>query len=485
MEPVSRQWKTNAVFLDGSDLVDVEVPWGALPLLRCSYNYRDGLALRNTASVSKVVDLRHEPSVSIEEAGSAIPRALLSLQTRINLAEKCWVFSSANGQQVVIPMVEGIRMLVAPTRYLALHSLDPTFLGEAVRNYSLDGDKLSIEFTDEIPLSVLTEGMVLHLARLLLQSDFRAAWDAIYFSLRQPEAARSSSPKVDLPMPKLMRMVIQGQAAGNKLLVREIVRPEPTFLPLMEIIWSHPRLEKEGEIIESKWRRVRVPDKELELDRTAAASSGAPLHLDVLPILGGSQQIKIHRIVTSERTRKRWRQLAGPKLDFTLSLGDVGAGVKCPAADIVLEKSMADTWSTPRSEDGLNDFFSALRWLQKLYNGLVSVSVIDCPGNTAFSRIDNRKRKLAIARLICPTGQSVTIVEFGRPDYHPISTLIIKGDFKDDCLCELFQNALLPNGSWNRKALSDELGDHYLLRHGQRLADQWARLLLTRAEEVV
>ena len=109
MEPVSRQWKTNAVFLDGSDLVDVEVPWGALPLLRCSYNYRDGLALRNTASVSKVVDLRHEPSVSIEEAGSAIPRALLSLQTRINLAEKCWVFSSANGQQVVIPMVEGIR----------------------------------------------------------------------------------------------------------------------------------------------------------------------------------------------------------------------------------------------------------------------------------------------------------------------------------------------------------------------------------------
>jgi hypothetical protein len=359
MEPVSNQWKTNAVFLDGSELVDVEVPWGALPLLRCGHNYLDGLQLRNTASSTKVIDLRHEPPVSIEEAGSAILRAPLSLQTRINLAERCWVFSSANGQQVVIPMIEGIRMLAAPTRYLALHCLDPAFLGEIVRNYSLDGDKLSIEFTDEIPLSVLTEGMVLHLARLILKSDYRAAWDAIYFSLRQPEAARSPSPKVELPMPKLTRMVVQGLAAGDKLLVREIVQAEPTFLPLMEIIWSHPRLEKEGEIIESKWRRVRVPDKELEMDRTAAASGGAPLHLDVLPILGGSQHIKIHRIVTSERTRKRWRQLAGPKLGFALSLGDVGAGVKCPAADIVLEKSMTDTWSTPQPEDGLDDFFSA------------------------------------------------------------------------------------------------------------------------------
>jgi len=285
MEPVSRQWKTNAVFLDGSELVGVEVPWGALPLLRCGHNYLDGFPLRNTASSTKVIDLRHEPPVSIEEAGSAIPRYLLSLQTRNNLAEKCWVFSSANGQQVVIPMVEGIRVLVAPTRYLALHCLDPAFLGEVVRKYSLDGDKLSIEFTDEIPLSVLTEGMVLHLARLLLQPDLRAAWDAIYFSLRQPEAARSPSPKVELPMPKLTWIVVRGQAAGDKLLVREFVRSEPVFLPLTEIIWRHPCLEKEGEIIESKWRRVRVPDKELEMDRTAAASGGAPLHLDVLPVL--------------------------------------------------------------------------------------------------------------------------------------------------------------------------------------------------------
>ncbi|MGO8714388.1 MAG: hypothetical protein ACLQSX_00805 [Smithella sp.] len=121
-------------------------------------------------------------------------------------------------------------------------------------------------------------------------------------------------------------------------------------------------------------------------------------------------------------------------------------------------------------------FISALRWLQKLYNGLLSASVIDCLGNTAFFRIDGRKRKMANVRLVWPTGQIVTIVEFGLPDFHPISTLILKGDFKDNSLYELFQDVLLPNGSWNRMALSDELGDgsFYLLRHGQRSADQWA-----------
>ncbi len=289
MDPVSRQWRTKAVFLDGSNLVDVEVSWGALPLLRCGYNYRDGLLLRNAASIPRIIDLWHEQPISSEEAGSVIPRSLLSLQTRINLAERCWVFFSANGQRVVIPVVEGIRALVAPTRYLALHCLDPAFLSEAVRRYSLDGDRLLIQFSDEIPLSLLTHGMVLHLTRFLLQPDFRSAWDAIYCSLRQLGAARLSypQPKVDLPMPNLTRMAVRGQANGDTLLVREIVQAETAFLPLTKIIWIHPRLEKEGEVLPSKWRRVRVPEQQLEMDRFAAASGGAPLRLDALQVLGG------------------------------------------------------------------------------------------------------------------------------------------------------------------------------------------------------
>ncbi len=167
-------------------------------------------------------------------------------------------------------------------------------------------------------------------------------------------------------------------------------------------------------------------------------------------------------------------------------MGDVGAGVKHPSADIVLERSTPDTWPTPQPEDGLEDFLSALRWLRKLFNGPMSVSAVDCPGNTAFFWIEDRKRKVANARLFWPTGQSVTILEFGRPDFHPISTLIFKGDINEDRLQELYRDVLSPNGSWNRKALSGELGDEcfYLLRHGQRLDDQWARLLLTRAKEV-
>lgn len=122
-------------------------------------------------------------------------------------------------------------MLVAPTRFLVLHCLDPVFLSEVVRNYTLNGDKLSIEFTDEIPLSALSESMVVHLDRLLLQPDFRAAWYAIYFSLRRPGAVKSYSPKVDLPMPRLMRIVVRGQAAGDKLLVHEIVWPNSLSSP--------------------------------------------------------------------------------------------------------------------------------------------------------------------------------------------------------------------------------------------------------------
>jgi hypothetical protein len=111
---------------------------------------------------------------------------------------------------------------------------------------------------------------------------------------------------------------------------------------------------------------------------------------------------------------------------------------------------------------------------------------MDCPGSTTFFRIEDRKHKVARVRLFWLTGQSVTILEFGRPDFHPISTILIKGAVNDDHLYELFQDLILTNGSWNRKALSGELGDgnFYLLRHGQRLADQWARLLFTRAEEV-
>ena len=70
-----------------------------------------------------------------------------------------------------------------------------------------------------------------------------------------------------------------------------------------------------------------MPDKELEMNGSAAASGGASLRLNVLSVLGGSQHIKIHRIVASERTRKRWKQTRGRQAGLALSLGDVGAGV--------------------------------------------------------------------------------------------------------------------------------------------------------------
>ncbi|HUW65271.1 MAG TPA: hypothetical protein VMW83_11390 [Spirochaetia bacterium] len=487
MEPASRQWRTNAVFLDGQNLVNVEVPWGALPFLRCGHVYRDGSPLPNRVSDHNIIDLRHGPSIITEEAGSVISRSLLYLGTRANLAEKCWLFSITNGQRVIIPVIEGIRTLIAPTRYLALRCLEPAFLKEIVRYHRMDRDKLWIRFSEEIPLRLLTKGMVLQLGRLLLLPDFRSAWDAIYYGLQQPTTARSSfPPKVDVPMPKVVRMVVRGHFIGDTFLVREIVQAETTCLTISTILWSHPRLEKEGDVVQSKWRRVRAPRRQLEIDRFSAASGNASFHVDAISALGEWQRITIHRVPMSLQTRKRWRQIAGPSLTFSVSVADVGPGVKRSSIDIALHSSEPGTWPTTNPEDGLDEFFSMLRYLRKKFNGSIDVIVMDFPGSTPFSRIDDRKRKMVKLNLFWITGKNVTILEFGCPDFHHISTLIHRGDGKDKCTNELFSNVLSANGSWNRQALLYEFGDEgfYLLRHSRRSEDRWAALLLGRADEV-
>jgi hypothetical protein len=116
----------------------------------------------------------------------------------------------------------------------------------------------------------------------------------------------------------------------------------------------------------------------------------------------------------------------------------------------------------------------------------MGVVAMDYPVNAAFSMMDDRKRKMVKVNLFWATGKKVTILEFGCPDSHPISTLILGGDIKDTCIPGLFREVLPANGSWNRKALSSEFGDggFYLLRHSRRSEDRWAALLLERADKV-
>ena len=180
-DPVSGQWMTTAVFQDEYRILhEVSVPWGFLPWLKLGQSYRNGIPLADSSrGHTAALDVLDRWDARVLEAGQIIPRAGYLLQIRLNLAEPCWAFFRG-AQTRVILQVEGIPALVAPTRFLALGCMEPSFLDTIVRHSQIERDTFYIQFSADVPIRLLTRAFVLQVAYLLLDPSLGRCWDALY-----------------------------------------------------------------------------------------------------------------------------------------------------------------------------------------------------------------------------------------------------------------------------------------------------------------
>ena len=475
-DPVSHQWMTTAVFQDKARNVhDVPVPWGFLPWLKLGNLYRNGISVGDLSQGNKIkLDGLDRWDVQIAEAGQIIPREGYPLRTWLNLAESCWVFSRGV-QTVVIPQFEGIRALVAPTRFLALGCLQPSFLDTIVRDYHIKGDTLYIEFSADVPVRLLTRAVVLQLAYLLLDPSLRRCWDAIY-----PYRLRADQGHIQCPPPDVRSLVVRGQPMPkDTLLVYEILQAKLHPLPVNQVLWRHPHSEPEPEWDEAtvRWRRVDTAGKDLALDNRVAATGAGSILVDGTGAIRDTRRIQVRRWGLESRKTRNWRVLTKDRQEFKVSGADVGTGAKRPPVDVALDIPQGDLLETER-EDGLEDFLAATRWMRQAFESYVSINVLDSPGDQGFWAVDGKPRRVATVHMVLPSGLEATVLEFARPDEYPISTLIVADILDQDEVKTLLPSLLSREGGWNCSALDQKWGSHYhLLRHLPRPPQRWAALL--------
>ncbi len=475
-DPVSGQWMTTAVFQDDSQrLHEVSVPWGFLPWLKLGRLYRNGVPMGDASQGSLIaIDNLDQWDVQIAEAGQVIPRTGYPLRTAMNLAEFCWVFSRG-ARTVVVPQFEGMRSLVAPTRFLALGCLQPSFLDTIVRDYNIQGDILYMEFSKDMPVRLLTRATVLQLAHLLLDPSLRRCWDALY-----PYQLRTDSGRMACPPPAVRNLVVRGQPMPTAtLLVYEVLEAKLYPLPVHQVLWRHPQNELEPERDEAKirWRRVDAAGKDLALDHRVAATGAGSILVDGTGAISGTRRIQVRRWGLESRRTRNWRVLSKERKEFTVSGADVGTGAKRPPVDVALDIPQGDLPQTG-IEEGLNDFLAAIRSMRQTFDGLVIVKIINTLGEQGFWVVDGTPRPMAIVRVVSPSGQEATVLEFARPDEYPISTLIVADSLAREEVNTLLPSLVFREGGWNGTALDQQWGSHYhLLRHLTRPPERWAALL--------
>ncbi|SMC05326.1 hypothetical protein SAMN00768000_2161 [Sulfobacillus thermosulfidooxidans DSM 9293] len=475
-DPVSGQWMTTAVFQDDAQrLHEVSVPWGFLPWLKLGRLYRNGVPVRDASQGCLIaIDDLDQWDVQIAEAGQVIPRTGYPLRTAMNLAEFCWVYSRG-ARTVVVPQFEAVRSVVAPTRFLALGCLQPSFLDTIVRDYDIKGDILYMEFSKDMPVRLLTRATVLQLAHLLLDPSLRRCWDALY-----PYQRRIDSGRMACPPPDVRNLVVRGQPMlAATLLVYEVLEAKLYPLPVHQVLWRHPQSELEPEWNETKirWHRVDAAGKDLALDKRVAATGSGSILVDGMGAIRDTHRIQVRRWAVESRRTRNWRVLTKERTEFRVSGADVGSGAKRQSVDVTLESPQGELLQRD-SDDGLNDFWPAIQWMKQDAQGYVAVHVFDSLGEQGFWTVDGKPRRVAMVRVVLPSGDEATILEFARPDKYPISTLIVANILDQDEIKTLLPSLLFREGGWNGSALDRQWGSHYhLLRHLSRPPRRWAALL--------
>ncbi|PSB34403.1 hypothetical protein [Stenomitos frigidus] len=509
-EGMHRQWRTTAVFRRTSgEFREVDFPWGLLPWLRLGQVFEDGQPVWDTKR-GDIFRIQVPDSSSMRLSRAA---NLSVLQERLpseaaNLSEYC-ITIGAQQSYAILPVLECIRAFLTPNKSLAFGLLEPNYFERILIRNEVIGDKLHLDFSKDIPQRVLNRSLVFFMARLLHDQSFRNAWNSVYHDrLRRAEQA---SWNTAIPLRTLLPQLgatwlVRGVLLERVLFVYEILEVEPSrSLPFKELEFTHPGIRKREFVKSNAAKRQRQQKKVVEYqinpDAEPPAVSKPSLKLPQLGLcLMEKRRPKIIKTgQTSVVTLKPSSVSTEPSeseaqfKNRAVSLSDVGKGGQNPAAEFGFNVPVEIFVNT---DDGLDEFSEAIRCLDEIHPEVaVHWEVHELQQEIPFATVGDRPRKYALVRLKVSRKAPCWILEFGRPDSFPISTLLFTFDRYDSAeelqalLEAILETALLPQGGWNRsplKKIPEQIRGFKFgwSKHTGSSTEDWGERLYKNAQEV-
>jgi len=408
-------------------------------------------------------------------------------------------------------VLECIRAFLVPNKTLAFGLLEPNYFERVITRDKIIGNKLFLDFSEDIAKRVLSRPLAFFIARLLYDSSFRFAWDLVNrHRLNQASQIpwNSSIPLITNVPSFTSNWHVRGLLTGQILWVQQILEVAPAQqLPFSEVEFTHPRIKRREYLkkpaTKQQRRRKTVTEKLIEIEATPPDASKPVINLPRLrSTIVESQKIKITQtgptsITVTKATAKDITGNQNSELllkSQTANVSDSGSrGQNSPAEFILL--SPMDIFVT--TDDGLDEFAKAIRFLDEMH---WDVSVIwevrELSKETPFASVADRVRKFALVKLESSEPPPCWILEFGRPDNFLISTLLfslpkqnVEVQF-EDILDRLLTQALLHQGGWRGsviKKLQEEVSGFAfaLTKHSSTSTEDWAKRLYKKAKEIV
>ncbi len=427
--------------------------WGTLPCLAIQHNYTDGII-----TASQVPEGVREIDITIYPNKVKYHERSWSIQGSSDSATSRSFVFSFNGKNVILPVIEVLRSILAPNGFLLYRLFEsnsfPQFFTE-----TYEPNKIHLSFSSQYELKYTKPTFIYQLVWLLTNRDLRQAYENIAFTWLQEKTL-----KFEWSFTQPIIITARVKEKNNTCTVLQLVNVKNKDIPYQHISISHPEIQDQEKSNEAKKYTYRSLNRQGDEDgfKLDEQLDGSTEDFDLVQMNQLKHEYtsvpRIERIKGS-LSKQRMKEDENTKKyyinhDSNRSTADSGGQQLVRG----LEHQMLHEI---QAQGELQDFINILKALEQYpIIGTIQLTMDLLPdghGERRFTRLSDNvtKRRYVIAEIYMGNGKQFNIIEIEREN-RSLSMLILSSPITCDwrpIYDQLLINLVNDSGTWTSKSL--------------------------------
>lgn len=396
--------------------------WGTLPCLAIQHYYTDGII-----TASQVPEGVQEIDMTIDPNKVKYHERPWSIQGSIDPATSRSFVFSVNGINVILPVIEVLRSILAPNSFLLYRLFEsnsfPQFFTE-----TYEPNKIHLSFSSQYELKYTKTTFIYQLVWLLTNRDLRQTYENIAFTWLQEKTM-----KFEWRFTQPVTITARVKEKNNTCTVLQIVSVKNKDIPYQHVSISHPEIQDQEKSDEAKKHTYGFLNKQGDEEGFTLDEQldGSTEDFDLVQM----NQLKheytlVPRIerIKGNPSKQRMKEDENTK-KYYINHDSIRSTADSGGQQLVrgLEHQMLHEI---KAQGELQDFINVLKILEQYPEVKVIRTFTDVLpeglGERKFTRLSDgvTKRSYVIAEVHMMDGQRYNIIEVEREN-RPLSTLII------------------------------------------------------------
>lgn len=434
---------TNKILLD----------WGTLPCLAIQHYYNDGvITTSQPPQDAKKVDITIYPNgVKYYEKPWKIPGSN-------DLATSRSFIFPFQGKNVILPVIEVLRSILAPNGFLLYRLLESNSFPQYFTE-TYEPNKIHLSFSSQYELKYTKTTFIYQLVWLLTNRDLRQAYENIAFTWLQEKTL-----KFEWNFTQPITITARVKEKNNTATVLQIVNVKNKDIPYQHISISHPEIQDQEKSNEAKKYTYRSLNRQGDEEGFALDEQldGSTEDFDLVQMNQLKHEYtlvpRIERIKGS-LSKQRTKEDENTK-KYYINHDSIRSTADSGGQQLVrgLEHQMLHEI---RAQGELKDFINVLKVMEQHPQVKVIKAFTDVLpeglGERKFTKLSDgvTQRRYVIAEIYMVNGKRFNIVEIEREN-RSLSILILSSSTINNwnpIYKSLLVNLVNDNGTWTSKTL--------------------------------